>query len=230
MVVRPCGRRAASASQPASMSRRNPSTVLGSGGDLLGATGVVVGLPVSDQRIVMGFQGRVEDRGPSCGKVIRQLVDTSLAVVVIERCGSGRGSGSGARLEFDRGAQLVDRRDRGQLRVMLIGALGGLRGDDPDLIGTAALPHAPGAAGNCSSRPAMVVMVWALAEDAPSFQATNAATDRAPVAPHNSSRSISATMSTMRPSIALRCPANSANSPNNTQDAGPARATWTTRT
>ena len=27
----------------------------------------------------------------------------------------------------------------------------------------------------------MVVMVWALAEDAPSFQATNAATERAPV-------------------------------------------------
>jgi hypothetical protein len=55
---------------------------------------------------------------------MRQLVDTSVAVVVIERCGSGRGSGR-ARLEFDRGAQLVDRGHRGQLRVMLIGALGG---------------------------------------------------------------------------------------------------------
>ena len=62
----------------------------------------------------------------------------------------------------------------------------------------------------------MVVMVWALAEDVPSFQATSAATDRAPVAPHSSSRSISATISTMRPSMALRCPANSANCPNNT--------------
>ena len=34
------------------------------------------------------------------------------------------------------------------------------------------------------------------------FQATKAATDRAPVIPTNPSRSISATMSTMRPSIA----------------------------
>ena len=40
--------------------------------------------------------------------------------------------------------------------------------------------------------------------DEPSFQATNPAIDRAPVAPHNPSRSTSATISTMRPSIALR--------------------------
>ena len=58
--------------------------------------------------------------------------------------------------------------------------------------------------GNASSRRATVVIVWAFADDEPSFQATNAATDRAPVAPHSSSRSISATISTMRPSIALR--------------------------
>ncbi len=43
-----------------------------------------------------------------------------------------------------------------------------------------------------------------MVEDKPSFQATSAATERAPVAPHSSSRSNSATMSTMRPSIALR--------------------------
>src|SRR3954471_4126905 len=62
----------------------------------------------------------------------------------------------------------------------------------------------------------MVVMVCAVVDDEPSFQATNAATDPAPVDPHNSSRSISAAISTIRASIALRCPANSANSPNNT--------------
>ena len=56
---------------------------------LLGAIGVVVGLPVGDQRVVMGFQGRVEGAASSCGKVIRQLVDTSVAVVVIERCRFG---------------------------------------------------------------------------------------------------------------------------------------------
>ena len=61
-----------------------------------------------------------------------------------------------------------------------------------------------------------MVIVLALPSEAPNFQATNPATDRAPVAPHNPSRSTSATISTMRPSMALRCPANSANSPNNT--------------
>src|SRR5215212_5337094 len=58
-------------------------------------------------------------------------------------------------------------------------------------------------------------MACAFAGDEPVFQATNAATDRAPVAPHSESRSISAAISTMRPSIALRCPANSDNSSNN---------------
>jgi hypothetical protein len=52
--------------------------------------------------------------------------------------------------------------------------------------------------------------------DTPVFHATSAATERQPVLPQIPSRSISATMSTMRPSIALRCPVNSANSPNNT--------------
>ena len=57
--------------------------------------------------------------------------------------------------------------------------------------------------GNASSRCATVAIVLALAADEPIFQATNAAIDRAPVAPHNSSRSSSATISTMRPSIAV---------------------------
>ncbi len=50
----------------------------------------------------------------------------------------------------------------------------------------------------------MFAIALALAVDEPVFHATNAATDRTPVAPHSSSRSISATTSTMRPSIALR--------------------------
>jgi hypothetical protein len=47
-------------------------------------------------------------------------------------------------------------------------------------------------------------MVCALVDEEPNFQATSAATDRAPVAPHRSSRSISAAISTMRASMALR--------------------------
>ncbi len=58
--------------------------------------------------------------------------------------------------------------------------------------------------GNSGSRAAMVAIVCAFAGEQPVFQATNAGTDRAPVIPHSSSRSISATISTMRPSIALR--------------------------
>src|SRR5690242_1889946 len=59
-------------------------------------------------------------------------------------------------------------------------------------------------------------MVFAVVEDNPSRQATNPAIERAPVAPHNRSRSISATISTTRPSMALRCPANSASSSKST--------------
>jgi hypothetical protein len=48
--------------------------------------------------------------------------------------------------------------------------------------------------GNSASRCAIVAIVFAFPADVPSFQATTAATDRAPVAPHNSSRSNSATI------------------------------------
>ncbi len=37
--------------------------------------------------------------------------------------------------------------------------------------------------GNSCNRPATVAIVWALADEEPSFQATNAGTERAPVAP-----------------------------------------------
>nr|CRL70290.1 hypothetical protein CPGR_00420 [Mycolicibacter nonchromogenicus] len=57
------------------------------------------------------------------------------------------GFGFGSWFEFDRGAQLVDGGDSGQLGVVLIGAVGCPFGDHADLIeGEAALPHAFGAA------------------------------------------------------------------------------------
>jgi hypothetical protein len=49
-----------------------------------------------------------------------------------------------------------------------------------------------------------VKKVLTLAGEHPVFQGTDADTDRAPVMPHSPSRSISAAISTMRPSIALR--------------------------
>ncbi|MDT5226244.1 MAG: hypothetical protein QOH94_37, partial [Mycobacterium sp.] len=50
--------------------------------------------------------------------------------------------GLGSRLELERGAQLVDRGDPGQLGVMLIGSLTGPRRDDADLIQRqSTLPH-----------------------------------------------------------------------------------------
>jgi hypothetical protein len=58
--------------------------------------------------------------------------------------------------------------------------------------------------GNSCSRSATAAIVFAFSVDVPVFQATNAAIERAPVAPHSSSRSISATISTTRPSMALR--------------------------
>ena len=50
----------------------------------------------------------------------------------------------------------------------------------------------------------MAAMVLAFLSEVPVFQATSAAIDRAPVIPHSSSRSNSATISTTRLSIALR--------------------------
>lgn len=50
-------------------------------------------------------------------------------------------------------------------------------------------------------------MVWELADDAPNVHATDVGIERTPVRPQSSSRSISATISTMRTAISLRCPA-----------------------
>ena len=125
-------------------------------------------------------------------------------VLVIERCGRAwSGSGRGSSLTAVRNWLTVA--TAASCGVMLIRAVAGACGDDPDLIQRQpTLPQALAQRGNSSSRPATVVMVWALADEEPSFQATNPATERAPVEPQNSSRSNSATISTMRPSIALR--------------------------
>ena len=163
--------------------------------------------PFGDQRITMRLQCCVELRRlqvrefdpPAAELLVGALGDRAL------RSGPSIGFGFGSRFQLDRGAQLVDRGDPGQCRVVLIGSLARPARDDPDLIQRQpALPHALGAARKAASRRATVAIVCAFAGDEPVFHATNAATDRAPVAPHNSSRSSSATISTMRPSIALR--------------------------
>ena len=93
----------------------------------------------------------------------------------------------------------------GQLRVVLVGAVGRPPGDDADLIQRQpALAQARGAARELVEPVRDGGDGSAFADDVPVFQATNAGIDRAPVAPQSSSRSISATMSTMRPSMALR--------------------------
>ena len=122
VVCWPCGRRAASASQPASTRRRNASTVLGIGGDCSAS----------------GRRGRVSTRrsaprdetpapprtvaASSWGSVIRHQVNCSSPDLVIDGSRFGRRVRVGARFELDRGAQLADRGHRGQLRVVLIGA------------------------------------------------------------------------------------------------------------
>jgi hypothetical protein len=135
--------------------------------------------------------------------LIRQQVSSSPQVLVIERCGL-RWFGFGSRFQPDRGAQPSDRDDLGQ-RHNAHRILPGAPGDHADLIEC----HPPSRMssaqrGNSASRPATAMIVWALAGEQPVFQATNVDTDRTPVMPHSPSRSISAAISTMRPSIALR--------------------------
>ena len=108
---------------------------------------VVITFPLGEQRIPMRRQRRIELRGLQSRK--RDPVARALLVAGL----GDRGLwfrprlGFGSRFELDRGAQLADCGDRGQLRIMLIGSLGGLPGDDPDLIQRQpALPHALGAA------------------------------------------------------------------------------------
>ncbi|KUH67819.1 hypothetical protein AU072_24630 [Mycolicibacterium novocastrense] len=84
-----------------------------------------------------GLQVRQGD-AVSGGLLTHGLADAPRGVTVV---------GLGARFEFDRKPQLVDRGHRGHLGVVLIRARPGVLGDDPDLIQRqAALAHLGGAA------------------------------------------------------------------------------------
>ena len=116
----------------------NASPVVGNGGpDLMSGRPVVIAIvvigivvivfPLGDQRIMMRLQRRVERRGVGVTKfdpvaaerLVGGLGDRAL------RLGPriGIGFGFGARFQLESGAQLADRGDRGQLRIMLIGSL-----------------------------------------------------------------------------------------------------------
>jgi hypothetical protein len=111
-------------------------------------TVAVVAFPFGDLRVAMRLQGGVELRRlhprqadpPGGVRLADGLADRAL------RLGLWIGVGSG--FQLDRGAQLTDRGAGGQLRVVLIGSVGPVLGDDPDLIqGQPALPHARRATG-----------------------------------------------------------------------------------
>ena len=132
----------------------------------------------------------------ACGSVIRQVLDCSSPVLLIERLRFRPRLGFGSRFQFDRGAQLAD---RGALRpsarsARRIRRRPSRRSRRPDPARTG-LPASPSrSAGNSSIRCATAAMVSALRSDTPVIQATNDGIERAPVAPQIPSRSISATI------------------------------------
>ena len=109
---------------------------------------VVIVFPLGDQRIMMGLQRRVERR-----RVQMRKFDPVAGALLVGGLGDRPGwlgprFGFGARFQLDRGAQLADRRATGQLRIMGIGSVGGLRRDDADLIQRQpTFPHTRRAAG-----------------------------------------------------------------------------------
>ena len=149
VVCCPCGRRAASASQPASTSRRNASPAPGSGGRFGERRSS------SWSRFHSAINASWCDcsaasnlAASSLGRVIFQVVECPSLVLVIDALAFGLRLGVGSRFEFDRGAQLADRGDLGQRRIMLIRTVGCPLGDHADLIERQpALPQARNAAG-----------------------------------------------------------------------------------
>ena len=101
---------------------------------------VVIALPLSDQRILMRLQGRVELRRlqmakfdpPAGALVVGGLGDRGPRFGF--RFGPRIGFGVGSRLELDRGAQLTDRRAAGELRIVFIGSVGSTSRNHTDLI------------------------------------------------------------------------------------------------
>ena len=180
--VLPVWRQAASASQPASIRRMNASAVLCNGAADLSARAVIA-FPLSEKRITMRGQRGVELRRVMMAKS-DPVATAALVAGRAERELRLGGRSRRSRFELDRGAQLSDRGTRRQLRVMLIRARTCPRRDHPDLICLqSARPHALAQRVNSCSRLAMVVIVRAFAGEQPVFQATNACTERAPVAP-----------------------------------------------
>ena len=157
-VVRcPCGRRATSVSHPASTRLMNASVVFGNGGRFPDAPSriVVVAFPVGDQRVAVGLQCGVERGGLRGGRVIRQLVDSSSVVLVIEAAVRLRLRPGSARIRVGRGSSLTA--VRSWLTVALArpaprnahrSPSAARAGDDADLIQRQPTrPHALGAAG-----------------------------------------------------------------------------------
>lgn len=109
---------------------------------------VVVVFPLHHQGVKMRLQCRVELRclqvaefdPPAASLLVGGLGDRARRFWLVV--------GFGAGFELDRGAQLVDRGNGGQLGIVRIGSVGRVLGDDADLIqGKLALPHAGSAAG-----------------------------------------------------------------------------------
>ena len=94
----------------------------------------MIALPLGDQRILVGLQRRIEFRRvelgqcdpPGSGLPVTGFGDRPLRF--------GPRVGLRSRFELDGGAQLADRSDLGQRRIMLIGPVGSPLGDHSDLI------------------------------------------------------------------------------------------------
>ena len=109
---------------------------------------LAVVFPLRHQRVAVGLEGGFEGgrfdvrQGdpPEVVRAVAGLGDRGFRI--------GPGAGIGARFQFDRGAQLADGGDLGQLCVVRIGPLACPCGDHPDLVQRqSALPQALGAAG-----------------------------------------------------------------------------------
>ena len=100
-------------------------------------------LPLGDQRITMRRQRRVELRRVHVRKFDPPTAELLTGGLGDQGLRLRPRIGFGSRFQADRGAQLVDRGDPRQLRVMLIRSLTRPRRDDADLIQRqATLPHA----------------------------------------------------------------------------------------
>ena len=177
-----------------------------------GFGGVVVQFPLVDQRVPMRGHGGVElgglerAQGDPVGAARLGGRGNKRAIRLRLKLGVGLGVGFGSRFELDRGTQLRDRRDLRQLHVVLIRSLAGTRGEDPDLIQRQpALTAKPGR--SAETRPAGP-RSWRWSERSPASNRSSRPPTPAPTAPRCSPTTdrdrSRATISTMRPSTALR--------------------------